>query len=234
MRGAGGAPGVVTAREGVWQPRPATRDCAAQAWAVGGLVGSAPGAAGAHAPAGARLEADGGAQILKVREHGLRAHPRTNSALRHTRTAGGGCQVSVVEKRTWEPAQEEQTEMVAGGAASSSATCSTHKPFANFTPQSMARNVARKVSSRSSYRASISVHAAVRPGRQISYAWRLIFLILAPSEHFSVAKTAAVSYIIYYSHNTSRPCPSGTIQAQPAAHSDRSKRPEDAEKRLHF
>ncbi len=70
--------------------------------------------------------------------------------------------------------------------------------------------------------------------QQLSYAWRLIFLILAPSEHFSVAETTAVSYIIYYSHTTPRPGPSDTIQAQPTAHSDRSKRPADAEKRLHF
>ena len=72
------------------------------------------------------------------------------------------------------------------------------------------------------------------PSQLLSYAWRLIFLILAPSEHFSVAETAAVSYIVYYSHTTSRPGPSGIIKAQPAAHSDRSKRPADAEKRLHF
>ena len=68
----------------------------------------------------------------------------------------------------------------------------------------------------------------------LSYAWRLIFGILAPSEHFSVAETTAVSYIICYSHTTSRPGPSDTIQAQPAAHSDRSKRPAAAEKRPHF
>ena len=69
---------------------------------------------------------------------------------------------------------------------------------------------------------------------QLSCAWSSFFQPLAPSEHFSVAETTAVSYIICYSHTTSRPGPSDTIQAQPTAHSDRSKRPEDAEKRLHF
>ena len=74
----------------------------------------------------------------------------------------------------------------------------------------------------------------LRQALLLSYAWRLIFLILAPSEHFSVAETTAVSYIICYSHTTSRPGPSDTIQAQPIAHSGRSKRPAGAEKRLHF
>ena len=68
----------------------------------------------------------------------------------------------------------------------------------------------------------------------LSCAWSSFFQPLAPSEHFSVAETTAVSYIIYYSHTTPRPGPSDTIQAQPTAHSDRSKRPADAEKRPHF
>ena len=77
-------------------------------------------------------------------------------------------------------------------------------------------------------------HMHFRCRQLLSCAWSSFFQPLAPSEHFSVAETTAVSYIIYYSHTTSRPGPSDTIQAQPTAHSDRSKRPEDAEKRLHF
>eukprot|EP01045_Picozoa_sp_COSAG04_P019099 COSAG04_NODE_1823_length_5490_cov_4.159866_7_plen_231_part_00 len=63
---------------------------------------------------------------------------RTQPSPRH-KQAQAVVRVSVVENRTWLPAHEEQTEMVAGGAASSSATCSTHTPLANFVAQSMAR-----------------------------------------------------------------------------------------------
>ena len=52
-------------------------------------------------------------------------------------------------------------------------------------------------------------------GPLLSCAWSSFFQPLAPSEHFSVAETTAVLYIICYSHTTSRPGPSDIIQRNP-------------------